>query len=238
MPTVEVRDSFSRYEYSERALDLWEVLLVRKSYLLICAALLSASVAAATDFPTMETFLGYNFVRFNPNSGYVPSFNANGGSGQFVYNFHGGFGAAVDLGAVNRGGTFDTTVVDFVAGPRYTLRTHHSRFMPYAQVLLGGAYGTTSTAIPVFPLAPISGPLGNGVITGATPIEARVNASNTGFAMLAGGGLDIKLGKHVAFRPFETSYYLTRIPSLLTGHITNRNNFRYAAGVNFLFGAK
>ena len=116
---------------------------MRKSYLLICAALLSASVAAATDFPTMETFLGYNFVRFNPNSDLAPSFNANGGSGQFVYNFHGGFGAAVDLGAVNRGGSgntaFDTTVVDFVAGPRYTLRTHHSRFMPYVQVLLGGA---------------------------------------------------------------------------------------------------
>jgi hypothetical protein len=215
---------------------------VRKSYLLICAALLSASVAAATDFPTMETFLGYNFVRFNPNSDFVPSFNANGGSGQFVYNFHGGFGAAIDLGAVNRGGSgntaFDTTVVDFVAGPRYTLRTHHSRFMPYVQVLLGGAYGTTSTAIPVLPLVPITGPLGNTVVVSPGAITARVNASNTGFAMLAGGGLDIKLSKHVAFRPLEASYYLTRIPSLLTGQISNRNNFRYAAGVNFLFGAK
>jgi hypothetical protein len=189
----------------------------------------------------METFLGYNFVRFNPNSDFVPSFNANGGSGQFVYNFHGGFGAAVDLGAVNRGGggntAFDTTVVDFVAGPRYTLRTHHSRFMPYVQVLLGGAYGTTSTAIAVIPVVPVNGPLGQAVIPGPQ-IIARVNASNTGFAMLAGGGLDIKVGKHVAVRPLEASYYLTRIPSLLTGHISNRNNFRYAAGVNFLFGAK
>ena len=214
---------------------------MRKSYLLICAALLSASVAAATDFPTMETFLGYNLVRFNPNSNYGSSFNANGGSGQFVYNFHGGFGAAIDLGAVNRGGggntPFDTTVVDFVAGPRYTLRTHHSRFMPYVQVLLGGAYGTTSTSIAAFPVVPVAGPFGNVVLPGGA-IEARVNASNTGFALLAGGGLDIRAGKHVAFRPVEASYYLTRIPSLLTGHISNRNNFRYAAGVNFLWGAK
>jgi len=214
---------------------------VRKSYLLICAALLSASVAAATDFPTMETFLGYNFVRFNPNSDIVPSFNANGGSGQFVYNFNRYFGAAIDLGAVNNGRlnqtSIDTTVVDFVAGPRFTYTGHHSRFMPYAQVLVGGAYGTTSTSIAAFPLVPVAGPLGNVVLPGGA-IEARVTASNTGFALLAGGGLDIRVGKHVAFRPFETSYYLTRVPSLLTGHITNRNNFRYAAGVNFLFGAK
>jgi Outer membrane protein beta-barrel domain len=215
---------------------------VRKSYLLICAALLSASVAAATDFPTMETFLGYNFARFNPNSGYAPSFNANGGSGQFEYNFNRFIGVAVDLGAVNNGRlnqtSVDTTVVDFVAGPRYTLRMHHSRFMPYAQVLVGGAYSTTSTAIAVFPVVPVSGPFGNGVVVGTEPITARVNASNTGFALLAGGGLDIKLGKHIAFRPVEASYYLTRIPSLLTGNTTNRNNFRYAAGVNFMFGAK
>ena len=214
---------------------------MRKSYLLICAALLSASVAAATDFPTMETFLGYNFVRFNPNSDIVPSFNANGGSGQFVYNFNRYFGAAIDLGAVNNGRlnqtSIDTTVVDFVAGPRFTYTGHHSRFMPYAQVLVGGAYGTTSTSIAAFPLVPVAGPLGNVVLPGGA-IEARVTASNTGFALLAGGGLDIRVGKHVAFRPFETSYYLTRVPSLLTGHITNRNNFRYAAGVNFLFGAK
>jgi hypothetical protein len=215
---------------------------VRKSFLLICAALLSASVAAATDFPTMETFLGYNFVRFNPNSDFVPSFNANGGSGQFVYNFTRDLGVAVDLGAVNNGRlnqtSIDTTVVDFVAGPRFTWRRHNSRFLPYVQCLLGGAYSTTSTAIAVFPVVPISGPFGNGVVVGTEPISARVNASNTGFALLAGGGLDIKLGKHVAFRPFEASYYLTRIPSLVSGNITNRNNFRYAAGVNFLFGAK
>jgi hypothetical protein len=214
---------------------------VRKSYLLICAALLSASVAAATDFPTMETFLGYNFVRFNPNSDFLPSFNANGGSGQFVYNFTRDFGAAIDLGAVNNGRlnqtSIDTTVVDFVAGPRFTWRRHNSRFLPYAQVLLGGAYGTSSTAIAVVPVVPVTGPFGQAVIPGPQ-IVARVNASNTGFAMLAGGGLDIRVGKHVAIRPVEASYYLTRIPSLLTGHITNRNNFRYAAGVNFLFGAK
>lgn len=211
---------------------------MKKSYLLICAALLSVSVAAATDLPKMETFLGYDFARFDPNSPFVPSFNANGGSGQFVYNVRSGFGLAIDLGATTKGTLnqtkIDTTIVDFVAGPRYTFH-NHSRFMPYVQALFGGAYATISAPISIIadgvvtPLEPIVVP---------TAITARLTASHTGFAMLAGGGLDIKLGKHVAFRPFEASYYLTRIPSLLTGNITNRNNFRYSAGVNFLFGAK
>jgi hypothetical protein len=212
---------------------------VRKSYLLICV-LLSVGAAAATDWPQMETFLGYNFVRFNPNSGYAPSFNANGGNGQFVYNLTPWIGGVVDMGAVNNGSlnqfSVDTTVVNFVAGPRFTLH-NHSRFLPYAQALFGGAYSTTSTAIDVFPAAGTVFPPGI-IVNPNEPITARLHASNTGFAMLIGGGLDIKLNKHIAFRPFEASYYLTRIPSLLTGNISNRNNFRYAAGVNFLFGAR
>jgi hypothetical protein len=39
-------------------------------------------------------------------------------------------------------------------------------------------------------------------VDGREPITARLNASHTGFAMMAGGGLDIKLSKHIAFRPW------------------------------------
>jgi outer membrane protein OmpA-like peptidoglycan-associated protein len=56
--------------------------------------------------------------------------------------------------------------------------------------------------------------------------------------MLLGGGLDIKISRHVAFRPFEADYYLMRVPNLGTGNLTNRNNFRYAAGVNFMLGGE
>ena len=57
--------------------------------------------------------------------------------------------------------------------------------------------------------------------------------------MLLGGGLDIKVSRHVAFRPFETDYYRTEMPNLLTDP-NNRvqHSFRYSAGVNFLFGAE
>ena len=75
------------------------------------------------------------------------------------------------------------------------------------------------------------------ILPPGVPFFARLGASNTNFAMLAGGGLDIKLNRHVYFRPVEASYYLTRMPNFLTtGDTSNRNNFRYSAGVNFRFG--
>ena len=213
---------------------------MRRIYSLIGVSLLFASLGAATDWSTMEGFVGYNFVHFNPNSNYVPSFNANGGSGQFVYNFTPWIGAAVDIGAVNKGVLnqypINTTVMDFVGGPRFTFH-NHSRFLPFAQVLFGGAYATTSAPIAIEPNGVVTFPPGVFLNPNQT-LGARITASNTGFAMLAGGGLDIKISKHVAFRPIGVDYYLTRIPSFLTGNTSNRNNFRYSAGVNFLFGAK
>jgi hypothetical protein len=211
---------------------------MRKILAVIAAVPLFALVAGATDYPKYETFLGYNFVRFNPDSAFIPSFNANGGSGQFIYNFSKWFGAAVDLGAVTKGTlngfNVDTTVINFVAGPRLTYH-NHSRFTPFAQVLFGGAYATASA-----PIGLTGGEIVPPFVTllpGA--ISARLNVSHTGFAMFAGGGLDIKLNKHIAFRPVCADYYLARMPSFLnTGNNTNRNNFRYSGGVVFMFGAR
>lgn len=215
---------------------------MNRSFLVAGIALLSAFAASATDQPQYEFFVGYDFVRFNPNSDFIPSFNANGGSGQFVYNFTRWIGAAVDIGAVNRGtflnttSSFDTTVLNFVAGPRFTLH-NHSRFQPFGQVLFGGAYATTSTSIPVVISGDSVVPPGFNAVPG-NPTTARIGFSNTGFAMLAGGGLDIRLSKRVAFRPIGVDYYLMRFPSAFTGNTSNRNNFRYSAGFNFLFGAR
>ncbi len=211
-----------------------------RSVIVAGITLLSAWAATATDFSQSEVFLGYNFVRFNPNSSFIPSFDGNGGGGQFVYNFSRWFGAVLDAGAVNNqslfNSTFDTTVVNFVAGPRFTYH-NHSRFQPFAQVLFGGAYATTSTSIVVATSSTAVIPPGFNVVPGG-PAIARVGFSNTGFAMMAGGGLDIKLNKHIAFRPIGADYYLMRLPSALTGVITNRNNFRYSAGFNFLLGSR
>jgi hypothetical protein len=215
---------------------------MRKILAVIAAVPLFALVAGATDVPTYEVFLGYNFVRFNPNSDFLPSFNANGGGGQFAYNLNKWFSGVIDIGAVTKGTlngfNVDTTVMNFVAGPRFTY-WNHSRFRPYAQVLFGGAYSTTSAEAFLLTGGSVLPP--GFIVPPGLPISARLVASHTGFAMFAGGGLDIKLNKHVAFRPIGADYYLTRVSNVVTGtgdNTSNRNNFRYSAGVNFLFGAK
>jgi hypothetical protein len=217
--------------------------MMKRSFKVAGITLLSALVASAwpqgEEWPRYETFLGYNFVRFNPDSPFIPSFNANGGSGQFVYNFNKWFGLAFDAGAVNKGTLnqlpVDTTVTNFVAGPRVKWRKW-SRFQPFGQVLFGGFYATTSAPIAILTSDTAVIPPGFNVVPG-TVTAARINASTTGFAMLAGGGLDIKLGKHIAFRPVGADYYLTRFPSsFVSGNRQNINNFRYSAGVNFMWG--
>jgi hypothetical protein len=212
---------------------------MRKLLAVIAAVPLFALVAGATDYSKYEVFLGYNFVRFNPNSDFVPSFNANGGGGQFAYNLNRWFSGVVDIGAVTKGTlngfNIDTTVMNFVAGPRFTYRKH-GRFIPYAQVLFGGAYSTASA-----PIVLTGGEILPPILVTPANLSARLVASHTGFAMFAGGGLDIKINKHMSFRPVGADYYLTRVSNVFTSvgdNTSNRNNFRYSAGVNFMFGAR
>jgi len=226
---------------------------MKKSLFVIGAVLLSALVASADEFGKYEAFLGYDWVKFNPSSscsttsstcvstGLLPSFNANGGNAQFVYNFKKGFGVAFDFGAVTQGKlnhqAIDATVFNFVVGPRYTFR-FHERFQPFVQALFGGAYSTASTRLEILGgevVNPLKFPPPT-VVNPDLPFSTRFVTSRTGDAILLGGGLDIKINKHMTFRPIGADYYQTRLPSLLTGNHHSANNFRYSVGVNFLFG--
>jgi opacity protein-like surface antigen len=208
---------------------------MRKVIVMIAAVLTFVLVAAAQDVPQMEAFLGYNYVRFNPNSVFFPPFNANGGGGQFVYNFNRWIGGVGDISAVTASslGRFniDSTLVNFVAGPRVTYH-NDSRFQPFAQVLFGAAYATASVPVAAAILAP------GFILPPGTVITTRVHASNTGFAMFVGGGLDIKVSEHIAIRPIGADYYFANVPRFRIGDDTSSNNFRYSAGISFLFGAQ
>lgn len=190
--------------------------------------LFSFSTFAEENAPRMETFLGYTFTRANSATN-IPSFSANGGSGQFVYNFGSWFGAVADMGAVHNGNihgiNLDSTVANFLLGPRVSMRKW-SRITPYFQTLFGGVYATTSTAVPELGLV-------DGVPTG---FNLRATRQETAFGMTAGGGLDIKINKHVSFRPVQLEYFLTRLHNYRSGTDNNQNNLRYSAGFNFTFG--
>ena len=211
---------------------------MRRSVIIMAALLPSALMASSTEVEPYESFFGFSFVRFNPNSSILPSFNAPGGDYQFVYNVNSRVGVVADLGAVTKGELnhfgVDSTVVHFTAGPRFKFHGE-SRFQPFAQMLFGGAYSTASTKV-ILPSGVAGVPAAGFIVNPDLPVAARLVVSRAGFSMLAGGGIDIKISKHVAMRPVGVDYYLVRLPGPLTGNPQTVGNFRYSAGVNFLFG--
>jgi hypothetical protein len=68
-------------------------------------------------------------------------------------------------------------------------------------------------------------------------VSASLTASRTSFAMMVGGGLDIRLSKRLTYRLFDADYYLTRPASFITGENVNKNNLRLSTGVNLTWGA-
>src|SRR5579871_4091978 len=98
---------------------------MRRYLMAISVSALLAGTVAAQPYPKIETFLGYTYVHVYPESG-VPSFSANGGRGEFVYNFNRWLGGVLDGGAVHNnsfaGLNIDNTQVFFMGGPRFSLR--------------------------------------------------------------------------------------------------------------------
>jgi hypothetical protein len=194
--------------------------------LLLALVLMFTMAAFAKDLPKMETFLGYTYVRANSTSTF-PAYSANGGGGQFAYNFNQYVSSVADIGAVhndNIGGIrIDSTAANFLFGPRVSFR--HPRIRPYFQILIGAVYLAASSE------------LGALAVASSQPITLRVGTQQTAFAMAAGGGLDLKINKHVSFRPIGLDYYMTRLQNLRTQDDSTQNNLRYTTGFNFTFGA-
>src|SRR5581483_2954163 len=158
---------------------------MKRYAVIVPVSFLTVWTAVAQEVPRVETYLGYEHVRFR-NAADSPAFSANGGGGQFIYNFNKWVGGVIDLGAVHNnsvnGLNLDSTFANALAGPRVSIRKW-SRFTPYFQVLWGGAYATSSTRV--------TGALvGPGVLPSDPPVTARLKSSDLGFAMTAGGGLD------------------------------------------------
>ncbi len=169
------------------------------------------SVAGRTqsDVAPLEIALGYSYQRSNANPGECGCFNMNGGNVQAALHVYRWLGLAADFSGentanVNNGGQ-GLSLVSFTAGPRLFFASHH-RLAPFAQALFGAAHGFNS----YFPVA--AGP------TGAA----------TDFAMIAGGGFDVRIARHLAIRPIEADYLLTQLPNGVNG---TQNNLRMSAGV-------
>ena len=140
----------------------------------------------------------------------------NGGAGWFAYGLMHGIAAVGEVGSVHAsdidGTTAGLTITSYLAGPRYS-RRFGKMFVPFAQVLLGGAHA--------------DGDL--------TFVRFGVAKPANSFALAAGGGVDIGLTRHWAVRAGQVDYFLTRFSNGVNDH---QNNLRVSAGIIFRFGGK
>ncbi len=197
-----------------------------------------ASMAAAMPYsaglnigtPKVELFLGYSYLQGVPK---LAAGNRlvwlNGGSASIAYNFNRYLGIVADVGALTNSqvkfqGAYTSTVdvnnanvnvVTYLFGPRFSFR--HDRITPFVQVLFGGAHA-------------------NAVVLTPCTFSCTLLPSESGFAMTAGGGLDIRVHHHFAIRVIQAEYMMTRFQDYTTGATATQNDMRLSSGIVFRFG--
>jgi outer membrane protein OmpA-like peptidoglycan-associated protein/opacity protein-like surface antigen len=185
-----------------------------------------------SNTPKVELFAGYSFWRAMPTNVNNRIAWLHGGNASVAFNLNNWLGLVADFGgyAADRfgpgapptGGVLDADgrVFTYMAGPRLSYRKSEW-VTPFAQVLFGGAHATE---------VKLSGCTG----VGCTPLS-----SENAFAMTAGGGVDLKLRRHIAIRLFQAEYLMTRFAdaSPFTGERVRQNNLRLSAGLVFRFGS-
>jgi len=183
----------------------------RKLVVCLLALFSITAIASAQDVPKLDVFVGYAYLRENPSTSGVNSFNLHGGSASVAYNANHWLSGVADFGGYHASNIFgsgiDGTISTYLFGPRFSYR-RHERFTPFAQTLFGVAHAS-----------------GSGFGTTST--------SNT-FAASFGGGVDVKLFHRLSFRPAQVEYLLTRFPET-TGSRETQNNLRVATGFVFHF---
>lgn len=202
-----------------------------KKIVLVIFCLLTVGAFAQTEVPRFETYLGYSFTRVNSGIN-VPAFSANGGVGELAFNFNHWLTAVASFNAVHNGniGGFhvDQTLFGYMFGPRINAR--FGRVTPFVETLFGSTHDSRS-----FPVPGTTTQIGN-----TTLAQRFVNDANA-FSMEIGGGLDLNISDHLAFRPVKLDYYMTRFQPIFIEGLGNANrnrnqsNLLYSTGFNFRF---
>ncbi|MGB2670275.1 MAG: OmpA family protein [Candidatus Acidiferrum sp.] len=163
--------------------------------------------------PRFEVAGMFDYVNFNPGGGFS-SFNNYGGSGSFTWNPSRWLGLTEEIGSLNyhrqivNVGSGSGTLSTYLIGPRLNLRKF-DHFVPFAEFLIGSAHAGPS-------------------LTG--------DSSANSFALSAGGGVDVVLTKHIAWRFAELDYLMTAFNGDFLGANGRQNNFRVGTGLVYRFG--
>ena len=150
---------------------------MKKLVLTALAFALLPLASRAQDTPKADIAVGYSQLLVVRGI----SLLMNGGSGSVALNFNNWLGAVGDFGVYDGSpGAVGLTAESYTLGPRFSYRKS-DRFIPFAQVLVGGQH--------------------------ASAVSGGFNGLNA-FASAAGGGADIRLGSGggVALRP-QVEYF-------------------------------
>ena len=181
-----------------------------------CMSALGAQPEVPPNAPLQISF-SYSYARANAGPGQCGCFNMNGGSTEVAFHAYRALSAVFDLTGERAGSISSTpgaglSLVSVTAGPRYSLRFPReklSRYTPFVQGLVGIAHGFDS----LFPSA-------NGSAAGAA----------SSLAVLAGGGLDLTMNRHLAIHAIQADYLRTQLPNAAGN---GQNLLRVSVGMVF-----
>jgi hypothetical protein len=173
----------------------------------------SSAQQAATE-PRLETSFSYDYARAYAGPGQCGCFNMNGGSMEVAVHAYRGLSAVADLGgewsgSLGAANGVGLSLSTLTAGPRYTQQFSGPRlvrYSPFVQGLVGGARGFGSLF----------------------PSTTGLNGSATSFALLAGGGVDVRINHYLSFRPLQVDYLRTQLPN---GEANSENLLHVGAGL-------
>jgi opacity protein-like surface antigen len=214
--------------------------LLKKTLAAVVLTLLIGAVAEAQDFPKVEVLGGYSLARIGSSTSNLSAIGNSIGlmnvetsnlqkrgfetSGTFNLNQY--LGIECDFrwnqgtilkGTIPNAGTVNANLrnIAFLSGPRFAVRRSKT-ITPFAHALFGGNITTVSA---------------NGAVSGSG-IGVSASTSNTGYAIVLGGGLDVSVNRVMAIRLGQLDYVRTHT------FRTNMDNLGVSFGVSLRFGGK
>jgi opacity protein-like surface antigen len=205
----------------------------RNALVLGVVLLFAIPAFAQGDSGKVEVSANFSFARWNPAKNYANSVNLYGGGGSLTYFFteyigikgeflgYGSQNQTIRCAACEGNIVASGNLFTYQFGPVVKKRT--GTFQPYGQLLLGGAHSN------VYANVATTGGLGTA-------------PSSNAFAMVVGGGVDVKLSHSISLRLAEADYLLTRfnafngqavVKPFFSTH--NQNSFRMLTGIVFSF---
>lgn len=205
--------------------------------LFCCVRWTLAQKPAGDEYPKVEIFAGFSAIGdanashqagpdFDANQGFQASLIRNvnkyvGIKGDFSFHFDTDRGqglftqpcATPPCSAITQNFTLKSRLYNFLAGPEIKAR-NRTRLTPFAHALFGAAHGNIR------------------LNTSGAGVSLSSSASDTGFAMAFGGGLDIRATRRVSFRPMM-DYNPTFIGETAAGRRSRLDQVRISLGILF-----